>query len=625
MSACLHGYLSKGRNLSLWPVVHAPRLLGTIYFESTVTSFSAAGRKPLSIGCGSLSAASPRRGNGVVSAPNGQTVWITDDGGALHVLDTINTTKEEIYFRPPSVEHRWTESRSSVSLFVNLNGTETEYAVYAVTDVAHDDQNSTSSRIIAVHGSGDLIGTLRWELEVEGVAVQTPQIGTDGRQIYVTHNDASGGQGYFSVIGAEGNRITRQSSLNPFGPITIQSVDGIDELYWGEANGRGHSASGRIFRYDSSLMQTDVGFKIVTSTVVPPVIWKENKRRRMWIGGESSAIHGWVDGRSFFDAPSWSRQISPSLRNGTSPITTKIISSPDGSRLYVASASTSFYCLNSKNANIVWKAESFDSVYTEMAILSPDYSSIYSIRHRDGTVEKRSATIGDLIWSFNCTSIPGRHPTCQDSVEAEFSLSSIGNTFYYVDIWGTVISLQVDDFPTSPPSFLPTVTPSDRPSRSMHPSSFSSKPSAESIVKVSREPTSEPTLPTEPSAEFSISVNQSSVPSSSSEPSPNPRNYVPSTHVSTAPSAFLSEEISISPTVTAATESSSYPPSSPSALENSGDGVDFRAPQRIPASNDVLGSRAESKTASSSAKILRNFPLLYVRLFAVGVVWLVLV
>ena len=260
-----------------------------------------------------------------------------------------------------------------------------------------------------------------------------------------------------------------------------------------------------------------------------------------------------------------------------------------------------------------------------MAILSPDYSSIYSIRHRDGTVEKRSATIGDLIWSFNCTSIPGRHPTCQDSVEAEFSLSSIGNTFYYVDIWGTVISLQVDDFPTSPPSFLPTVTPSDRPSRSMHPSSFSSKPSAESIVKVSREPSSEPTLPTEPSAEFSISVNQSSVPSSSSEPSPNPRNYVPSTHVSTAPSAFLSKEISISPTDTAATESSSYPPSSPSALENSGDGVDFRAPQRIPASNDVLGSRAESKTASSSAKILRNFPLLYVRLFVVGVVWLVLV
>jgi hypothetical protein len=97
---------------------------------------------------------------------------------------------------------------------------------------------------------------------------------------------------------------------------------------------------------------------------------------------------------------------------------------------------------------------------------------------------------------------------------------------------------------------------------------------------------------------------------------------VPFTHVSTAPSAFLSEEISISPT---ATESSSHPPSSPSALENSVDGVDFRAPQRIPASNDKLGSRTDSKTASSSSKILRIFPLLYMRLFAVGVVWLVLV
>lgn len=614
-------------------------------------------------GCGSISDASPRRGNGVVSAPNGQTVWITDDEGALHILDADNYTKDEIYFRPPLVANRWTESRSSVSLHVDPNGIAYKYAVYAVIDVAND-PNATSSRIISVHGDGELIGTLFWQLPLEGIVVQTPQIGTDGHRIYAVHNDANG-RGHFSIIDAEGNRIRSQSSPKPFGPITILSDDGNDEIYWGESDRRGYSDSGRIYHHDSGLEVTDVGYEIFTSTVVPPVLWREKKRRRMWLGGRTSTVYGWVDGESLANAPSWTKSVSPSRRNESYPIASPIASSPDGLRLYVASASTLFYCLNGKNGNIIWKAESYDSVFLNGAVLSPDYSSIYSIQHRDGTVEKRSAATGDLMWSFNCTSIPGRHRTCQDSVEAQFSLSNIGNTLYYVDIWGNVVSLLVDDFPTSPPSFLPTPQPSGIPSISMYPS-LSSEPSA-----ASEGPSSAPTLSSEPSAEpsLNISATPSSSPSSLQEPSAKPSTpqtptNAPFSHISTAPSisssqtdvpsegttgsnapshvtspyqSALNSPQTIdhsSPWLTSGANSVSETKGptdaslSPSPFEAKSDEVDSRAPPRISATNGTQGylsGRTESSKVASNAAVLRSLTLpKQVCLSVVKIMWLII-
>ena len=610
-------------------------------------------------GCGSISDASPRRGNGVVSAANGQTVWITDDEGALHILDADNHTQDEIYFKPSLVENRWTESRSSVSLFVEPNGTTTEYAVYAVIDVDHIVSNATTSRIIAIYGNGELLGTLKWQVQIEGIVVQTPRIGTDGTRIYATHNDASG-RGYFSIIDTEGNRIARQSSPKPFGPLTILSVDGNDELYWGESNGRGYSDSGRIYHHDSTLKVTGVGHEIITSTVVPPVLWREKKRRRMWLGGMSSTMHGWVDGQSFADAPSWSRQLSPSLRNSSYPIATPIASSPDGLRLYVASASTSLYCINAKNGNIHWRAETYDRVFLNGAVMSPDYSSIYSIQHRDGTVEKRSAATGELIWSFNCTSIPGRHFACQDSVEAEFSLSTAGNTLYYVDIWGQVVSLQVDNSPTNSPSLTPTKWPSSRPSISMDQSpsqndsatsvepsyeaAISFEPSAEPSASISATPTSLPSFSREPNVEPSAPREPSDVPSHRISTAPsmrtsNPSSEVPSVKESDAPSPYQSalsyppqtDKPSSWPTngptngpTSGPVESSTSLPPSP---ENNGDGIDSRAPPRIPATNGTLGllsGRTETKTASG-AELMCSLPLLNLSLFAAGVfVWLIM-
>mmetsp|Transcript_26546 Transcript_26546/g.53898 ORF Transcript_26546/g.53898 Transcript_26546/m.53898 type:complete len:213 (+) Transcript_26546:3534-4172(+) len=140
----------------------------------------------------------------------------------------------------------------------------------------------------------------------------------------------------------------------------------------------------------------------------------------------------------------------------------------------------------------MWKKENYDSIYLTGAVLSPDAMAVYSIQHRDGTIEKRSTSDGELLWRFNCSSLPGSHPTCQDSVEAEFSLSSNGNVLYYSDIWGTVVALEVDSTPTSSPTGVPTGLPS------MYPTEITDEPSIQpSLVpslRASEFPSSEPSV-----------------------------------------------------------------------------------------------------------------------------------
>lgn len=141
----------------------------------------------------------------------------------------------------------------------------------------------------------------------------------------------------------------------------------------------------------------------------------------------------------------------------------------------------------------MWKSESYDSIFLTGAVLSPDAMAVYSIQHRDGTIEKRSTSDGELLWSFNCSSIPGNHPTCQDSVEAEFSLSSNGNVLYYSDIFGRVVALEVDSTPTSSPTEVPTDFPS------IYPTKITDEPSSQPSLVPSLLPSSKPSaMPSTP-------------------------------------------------------------------------------------------------------------------------------
>ena len=266
-------------------------------------------------GCGTLSDASPRKGNGVVLSHNGKHVWVTDDEGTLHILDADNSTSDHITFKPPVVDDRSIESRSSVELL--QNETTVEFAVYAVLDVARDEPTGAmiTSRIIAVYGDDDLLGKMKWNASIQGVVTGTPRIGTGGNTttIYVTHN--VNGRGYLSVFSREGNRTAWISGENPFGPVTVLCIDEEDEVYWGESGGEGYSNSGRIYHFAASTGLYSVGNETVSSTVVSPVVWRERKRHRMWLGGRSSTVHGWINGQPLSEAPTWSKQLEKSLRN----------------------------------------------------------------------------------------------------------------------------------------------------------------------------------------------------------------------------------------------------------------------------------------------------------------------
>ena len=264
-------------------------------------------------GCGTLSDASPRKGNGVVVAQNGKNVWVTDDEGRLHIFDARQGNPPGIIFEPTTIKNKRVESRSSVSLI--QNETQVLYAVYSVVDLSNGAPNESSSRVIAVHGDGQDLGTLKWQVIIDGISFDTPQIGNDGR-IYITHNTAD--QGYLSIFDQEGHRMIESSSDNAFGPLSIfTNRYGDDELLWGQSTGRGYSSSGKLHHSIPSTSSIEEGRNIGTSTIVPPIVWRRGKKRRMWLGGISSTMHGWIDGRSFLEEPSWTTQLEVSKRNMT--------------------------------------------------------------------------------------------------------------------------------------------------------------------------------------------------------------------------------------------------------------------------------------------------------------------
>lgn len=264
-------------------------------------------------GGGTLSSAGVRRGNGVEVARNGMTVWVTDDEGSVHILDAHNASREELVFIPTPMEGRTTESRSKACIC--QNETSLDFAVYAIVDVASDDSTETqiSSRVIAIHGETELLGTLKWQVAVEGVATGSPQLGFDCNHVYITHNAKQ--TGHFSILDKNGNLIDQTSKARNFGPVTVSSSGGIDTTYWGEAEGMGYSSLGRIYQYTTPTWLSRVGDEVISSTVIPPTVWREGKRSRMWLGGRSATVHGWTDKRQFGAAPNWSRQLATSQRN----------------------------------------------------------------------------------------------------------------------------------------------------------------------------------------------------------------------------------------------------------------------------------------------------------------------
>ena len=79
-----------------------------------------------------------------------------------------------------------------------------------------------------------------------------------------------------------------------------------------------------------------------------------------------------------------------------------------------------------------------------------------------GSIVRRNLATGEEEWHFECSALEGNYVTCQDSVEAEFSLSTNGNNLYWGDIFGRVIALAVDGNKDTYCSYTSSDSPSNR-------------------------------------------------------------------------------------------------------------------------------------------------------------------
>lgn len=139
---------------------------------------------------------------------------------------------------------------------------------------------------------------------------------------------------------------------------------------------------------------------------------------------------------------------------------------------------------------------------------SSEHNVVYSIEHLSGAVTQHDAETGTTNWRMECASMT-INPICQDSVEADFSISDDGLTVYFGDVYGRINAVRFPPPQTEMPSSAPSESPSAAPSESP-----SAAPSTVPSVEPSEVPSSTPS--SSPSLEPSELV--SDMPSSESPP-----------------------------------------------------------------------------------------------------------
>ena len=188
-------------------------------------------------------------GNGIVSSLDNRFLYATTDDGALSIIKAKNGKIVKKHIPESDDNTYYTICQSSVSIFYKRkvnddndydnNNWDVGYLVYSVVDIPNDDNLEEESRIIALDSKGRKL----WSSKIKGVSNGTPVIGTNGKYIYVNHNTHNETKGHISVLDATDNGKIIHTSRNtlPYGPLSIQSDNNIDTLFWGESIGKGYS------------------------------------------------------------------------------------------------------------------------------------------------------------------------------------------------------------------------------------------------------------------------------------------------------------------------------------------------------------------------------------------------
>ena len=482
------------------------------------------GAGPGGSGSGGGGKPGPRRHNAVRLSPDGTRLYVTLDDGTVHILDADNGDdgggRVVASYRPPVSDDGGTNivCASGVS-FSDSSGDASDdiFAVYAVLDVPAigGTATPTTSRVVAInHPTGDV----RWISPVlEGSVAGTPQVGSDGRYVYLTRNvevgDQQGGfgqDGHFTLLDAQdgGSVVYTQPSsayrggneTGPYAPLELVhrpfsgnfgegegSANRNDVAVWAQSNGGGMTLNGMSLAFQFPPSNTG------NSSAWSPYLLKVNgwstatrptlsyDGQNLYFTASKASLRGW--NTRFGRRASWkAEQLDANPANSRAALAAAATLSVDERSLFVASGSDSFYSLDAYTGLTNWRAEADSPFYAE-ARVSPDGRRVFSIEHTSGRITSRDAETGRAYWSVNCGTYDTSNPFCTYNVEAEFDLSDDGYTLYYADVLGLVRALTVGY--DAPPSPAPTGVPTPRPME------------ADPTREPSAEPTPEPTAQTE--------------------------------------------------------------------------------------------------------------------------------
>ena len=121
------------------------------------------------------------------------------------------------------------------------------------------------------------------------------------------------------------------------------------------------------------------------------------------------------------------------------------------------------YCIDTQTGDILWKE---DGGLRSVILAEPrlveqtgEIPKLFVIEGMKGRVRQHDALTGDINWTFDCKDVSG--VSCNDAVEADYSVSSTGNTLYYGDIFGKIVALEIAQFSkeTAPPAKEETAPP----------------------------------------------------------------------------------------------------------------------------------------------------------------------
>ena len=429
---------------------------------------------------GTISSGSVRHGNGVIAAQDESSLWVTTDDGYLHLLTNLEPSNiTEIVYKPLSLTDRQTESRSNAQLY-EQDG-HVVYGVYAILDVG----DTISSRIIAVNSEG----LQRWQVIIDGIAMGTPQIGVDGRRIYVTHNtgdDYLAGKLTMIEDNVFGVSISTEIPLQgaggfgfadiqaPFGPASISTADGKDSVYWGESWNDGTASFGTLYKYSDGTVE---GLRRTPwSTTVAPTLSRDGKS--LWIEGGGSVFNGWTSGKSFAKSPSWSHDYSittdgkrsASPRKSTYPLSvllrpseltfqsspetqSKVVVSSSGKLVYNIVDSITIICLDAFSGNMIWTRQGTSPTLSSIKI-SDDDNFIIVVHVSQGLIQKFDALTGRLLAEHSCIVATG-DITCRQRIEGSFSISIDGSKLWFADGFGKITRIEF-----GPDDISPTISPS---------------------------------------------------------------------------------------------------------------------------------------------------------------------